>query len=83
MLIDMTYTTTHRTYNVHDILANPEGGPVAHLSYQGPHDDYGHWYSLCGRVVPSYRRWTLEDTDHDRVCAACDKKANRHRGRNR
>jgi len=70
-------TTIVRTYERYDLLANPEGGPVAHLFHRGATDDYGHWYSLCGRVVPSYRSLSLDDTDHQQVCAMCAQRARR------
>jgi hypothetical protein len=69
-------TTLTRDYKFHDVL-DGEGG-VAHLSYGGDYlMRYGAWYSLCGRVVPSWRMPALGDTDHDKVCASCHRKATR------
>jgi len=68
-------TTTIKDYRFFDVLDNPNEGDVAHLSHRGPRDEYGHWYTACGRIVPSYRAWSLAETGHDRVCASCHKKA--------
>jgi hypothetical protein len=61
-----------RDYPAADIL-DTERGDVAHLS--GRHDagvdSWGAWYSMCGRVVPSWRKECLSDTEHSRVCASC------------
>lgn len=75
----MTATKPHhtdRTYPRHDVISSGDG-PVAHLSHLHRLDTFGAWYSLCGRVVEGWRTGNVEDTEHDRVCAACERKATR------
>lgn len=67
-----------RTYKRFDVLDSCGDG-VAHLSYLGDVDAWGSWYSLCGRVVRSYRRSSLQDSDHESVCKSCDTKASKWR----
>lgn len=69
-------TNIVRTYKRFDVL-DSVGDGVAHLSYLGEPHALGSWYSLCGRVVVSYRRESIEDTDHESVCKSCDAKASK------
>ena len=73
----MTTTNDERLYRWYDVLDNPKGGQVAHLSHRNEFGAWGHWTTLCGRILPSFAAWDLADTDHERVCAACDKYARR------
>jgi len=66
-------STTERTYPMHDIIDSMSGA-VAHLSYRFRYD-HGSWYSLCGKVVTGFRVPRLDDTDHERVCRSCERKA--------
>jgi hypothetical protein len=66
---------TPRLSDRYDVLDDPRGGPVAHLSGRSTPDQWGHWYALCGRIVGSYRAASLADTDHDRLCLGCSRKA--------
>lgn len=77
----MSTTHTTRTYPNHDVLDAPQGGKVAHLSGKHALDEWGNWYTLCGRIVPAYRAANLADTDHARICAGCHRKATRRTAR--
>jgi len=66
-----------RQYEWYDVLEDPKGGQVAHLSHRHTLDVWGHWSSLCGRIVPSWHVSSVADTDHGRVCVACDRHARR------
>lgn len=70
-----------RDYARHDVLESVDGTGVAHLSHISTVGEYGSWYSLCGRVVPSWRRVSLHDTEHSSVCLTCERKATRVRSR--
>lgn len=67
-------TTTTRTYARHDVI-DSGSGEIAHLSGQYRLDEHGAWYTLCGKVVTGWRAATLADTDHDRFCRCCERKA--------
>lgn len=69
-------STTERTFPKHDIIDSMSGA-VAHLSYRFRLDEHGAWYSLCGKVVTGFRVGTLDDTDHERICRCCERKAGR------
>jgi hypothetical protein len=62
-----------RDYPHYDVIESDR--PVAHLSGRYKLDEWGAWYTLCGTVVTGWRAANLADTDHDRFCRCCERKA--------